>query len=73
MNPDEIRELLTEIRDTNRQLVEVQQQIAQSIGRYEEMYSTQMQKSMGLVKHSWVLVLIPLLIFLIPMFLKMFR
>ena len=74
MNPDEMRQLLTEIRDTNRQLVEVQQQIAQSFSRIEEMWANQMRTAAPMMrwsKYIWVFALIFPLLMLIPMFWNM--
>ena len=74
MNPDDMRQLLTEIRDTNRQLVEAQQQIAQSFTRIEEMWGSQMRMMapmMGRAKYMWVFALIVPLLILIPLFWNM--
>jgi hypothetical protein len=61
MNPEDLRQLLIEIRDTNRQLGTAQQQIAQSFSHMEEMGTTQL-RSWGWTKYSWVMILLPLLV-----------
>ncbi len=60
----ELSQVLLDIRDTNRQLVEVQSQIAQTLCRMEERTATQMQMAMG--RFRWMPFLIPLII-LIPL------
>lgn len=70
MESDELRQLLQEWRDSNRQLAESQRQIAESLQRIERMWAGQMQMIGG--KLMWLPMLVPLLL-LIPVFFMLWR
>jgi hypothetical protein len=69
MDGDELRQLLQEWRDSNRQLAESQRQIADSLQRIERMWAGQMQMLGG--KFLWIPMLAPLLV-LIPFLIYLF-
>jgi hypothetical protein len=68
MTDDDLRQLLIDIRDTNRQLVSAQQEIAQSFKSINEMWARQMAS----FKYTWLYALLPLLV-LIPLFWTVFN
>jgi hypothetical protein len=70
MESDELRRLLQEWRDSNRQLAESQRQIADSLQRIERMWAGQVQMLGG--GRMWLPMLAPLLMF-IPVFAMMWR
>jgi len=60
--------VLQELRDTNRQLAESSQQIAQSLGNIERMWIAQIQ-ALKWTKWAMLPVVVILLVALIPLFL----